>query len=218
NCGVHQCLTTQGVKWFPGNRNWQLGLGDHRGETPGDTTCLLLLRGLDHDSEELLGAGGAQQHTTGPTEFLLGSLHGSLDIGVFHDGGLVGNRHIDEDLRQHGHRGRQLGKRLAGLRHAGHERQTGEGAVTGGAVIRQDDVTRLLATERIPTGVELLQDITVATLVVSSWMSAFSMASFRPRLDMTVATRVFLRSSEFSFMAIARMAMISSPSTMLPSL
>ena len=54
------------------------------------------------------------------------------------------------------------------------------------------------------------------TLVSTSWMPASRMASFRPRLLITVATRVLSVKVPASRMASARIAMISSPSTSSP--
>ena len=108
---------------------------------------------------------------------------------------------------------------LAGARHLGHEVQAGEDAVAGRRVLAHDDVAGLLAAEREAALVHRLEHVAVADRGLRRRvMPCSAIARCRPRLLITVATSV---SSDEHARApsstTARIAMIWSPSTTLPS-
>src|SRR5271165_651224 len=126
----------------------ELGLHD-LGEPGRDAYGLLAGRRLNHDAHDRLRAGLTQQHPTEPGEFLLLLHHGSLDHLVVVDGVLVDSPDIEEELGQPRHDRCQLPQATAALSHPSGEEKTGEGAVAGGGVVEQNDVTGLLAAKRV---------------------------------------------------------------------
>ena len=73
------------------------------------------------------------------------------------------HRHVDEDLRQAGHRGGgQLGERAAGAVDGVAQDDPGEQPVAGRGEVAEDDVAALLAAQRVAAGGERLEHVAVA--------------------------------------------------------
>ena len=191
--------------------------GDDLGQPDGGGPRLLGRGRLDHDPDELLGAGGAQQHPSRAAELDLRGLDGVAHRGRTGDGRLVGHLHVVQHLRQRSDDRSQLGQRRAGGRHPGHQPQRGEQAVAGGGVLRQHDVPGLLAAEGVAARPAAPRGRTGRRpAVVRTAMPASCIARCSPRLLITVVTSVSAASSPASRIATASTAMIWSPSTSAP--
>ncbi len=98
--------------------------------------------------------------------------------------------HVDEHLRVDRHDRGELGEGLALSRHLGHEVQARQQAVAGRGVVAHDDVAGLLAAERVAALVHRLEHVAVADGGLEHADALPAIARCRPRLLMTVATRV----------------------------
>src|SRR6478735_6875323 len=138
----------------------QLG-PDHADEPLGHGSGLVAVGGLDHDADDRLGAGLAQQDAPGLPELALGLAHGIGNGGVGLQRGLVDALDVDEHLREVGHDAGEVGE---GATRGGDPRgqhEPGERAVTGRAVVEHDDVSRLLPAEGVAPALHPLEDVAV---------------------------------------------------------
>src|SRR6476469_3993788 len=118
----------------------KLGL-DHADEPLRHGSGLVAVGGLDHDADDRLGAGLAQQDAPGLAELTLGLAHGVGDGGVGLQRGLVDALDVDEHLGEVGHDAGEVGKGAARGGDPRGEHEPGERAVPCGAVVEHDDVT-----------------------------------------------------------------------------
>jgi hypothetical protein len=128
----------------------------------GDALRLLAIARLDHHTHERLGARGTKQHATVVAERSTVTRHRRGDHLVVVQGVVVDAAHVHEHLRVHVHDGRELSRGLAGAHHLGSQLQAAQDAVSGRCVVAEDDVPRLLATERQPMLGHRLQHVPVA--------------------------------------------------------
>ena len=112
----------------------------------------------------------------------------------------------------------EVGELLPGVGHHAQHGQRGDDAVAGEEVVREDDVPRLLAAERVAALAAITSATCLSPTGVRTMLDAGLLAGrvSRPMLLITVATTVLPRSSPWRFMCSAQSSMIASPSTTLP--
>src|SRR5699024_7898212 len=121
---------------------------DGGGEALGLSRGGVLGGGLDHDADERLGAGGAQQHTSGVGELGFDGGHLGGDLRVVAPV-LVHAFDVDQGLRQLWDLRGEVGQGALGIGHALHQMQGRLHAVAGRAVVEHEHMPGLLTAEDV---------------------------------------------------------------------